>query len=191
MKFRFLNRPIPPTYKGRKYPIQRDEEGESMRKRCFELFRRGRSAREAAEVLGMKLATARRYYSQWNECPPYLEAICKGIREGLKNGTLSQGIIRMLQEAYKMPQWEIYNILARPNGIKSLIMGRYAKIRRQELYDEQEARLGAALQLVVDLERIGVPLEWIRREVSSMMQRAIRYVDARKNEGQDDEDDEG
>lgn len=160
MKFGFFNTKVPLIQKGRRYPIQKDQEGKSLRQRCFSLFRQGRNAYEAAKILNMKLASARRYYSQWNECPPALDAIYKGMKRDLKEKKeLSPKIIGMLKEALGMPEWQIIEILSRPNGLKSLLKGKYMEIKREELYYEQEVRLWAALQWIVDLERTGVPLE--------------------------------
>ena len=185
MKFPFLNTSVPLTHQGRKYPIQRDEEGQSLRQRCFRLFKQGKNAREAAEFLDMKLATAHRYYSEWNQCPPALEATYKYLKKELKKkGGLSPRIIGILHDAMGMPEWEIVDILSRPNGLKSLLMGKFMEMRKQQLYSKQEQRLEAALRLVVFLEQTGVPLEWIHREINQLMQRAINYANAHKGEDQ-------
>ncbi len=169
----------------RKYPIQRDDVGQSLRQRCFELFRQGKNAREAGVILQMKLPTARRYFPQWNGCPPALEATYKYLRNELKTKReLSPGIIGMFGAALGLPEWEIVNMLSRPHGLKRLIMGELVRQRKRQLFHTQEQRLEAALHLVVDLERTGVPLEWIHREIKKLLQRALRYADAHKGEDQ-------
>jgi hypothetical protein len=189
MKFRFLNTPAPLTHQGRKHPIQKDEDGKSLRQRCFELFRQGRNVRETSEILYMKLATARRYYSEWNRCPPIFEATYKSLKAELKRkGEISSKIIGMLKEALNMPEWQIIGILSHPNGLKSLLKGKYIKIRKLEIYGKQEQRLAAALELVVDLERTGVPLEWIHREIRNMIQKALMYANTHQGDDQDDND---
>ena len=132
MKIPFLNSPVPLTHRGRRYPIQRDEEGKSLRQRCFKLFKQGKNPRELAEILGMKLPTARRYFSQWNGCSPALEAIYRGLRKELqtKEG-LSPRIIGMLSTAMGMPKWQIVDILYRPHGLKSLLMGKLIEMRKK------------------------------------------------------------
>jgi hypothetical protein len=181
MKFEFFNTKVPLVQKGRRYPIQKDEEGQSLRQRCFKLFSRRRNAREAAEILGMKLATARRYYSEWNRCPPIYEETYKSLRNELKRkGEISPEIIRTLKEALNMPECQIVDILSQPYGLQSLLKGKYVRIRKQELYGKQEMRLEAALQLVVNLEQIGVPLEWIHREIQNLIRRAVTYTKSKK-----------
>ena len=137
MKFRIFNTPVSSTNQGRKYPIQKDEEGQSLRQRCFRLFKQGKNSREAAEFLGMNLSTARRYYSEWNQCPPGLETIYRGLKKELrKNGGLSPQIIGMLRSAYGMPEWQIVDILNQSHGLKSLLMGKYVKMRKQQSYNK-------------------------------------------------------
>ena len=180
-----LNLPFDFGKDRRRYPIQRDENGQSLRQRCFRLFKQGKNSREVAIILQMKLSTARRYYSEWNRCPPHLEAIYKGLKKELKTkGELSPKIIGMLQDALGMPEWEIVNILSRPNGLKSLLMGKFVRTRKRQIYNTQEQRLEAAISLVVMYEQYGIPIEWITREVKKLMQRAAKYANAHISEDQ-------
>ena len=89
MKFPFFNTRVPLTHRGRRYPIQRDDEGLSLRQRCFRLFKQGKNALEVTEIIGMNIATARRYYSGWNCCPPIDELIHDSLRKELKTGSTS------------------------------------------------------------------------------------------------------
>jgi len=172
-------------HKSRKYPIQRDEGGQSFRQRCFRLFKEGEKAREAAIILQMKLSTARRYYSEWNHCPPIYEEMYKLLKQEIRsNGELSHRIIGTLSTALGMPEWEIIDILSRPNGLKSLLKGKFVQMRKRQLYSAQEERLEAALHIVILLEQIGVPREWINREIKELIQRAINYTNAHKEEDQ-------
>lgn len=161
MKFHFFDMRVPRIHKGRRQLIQRDEEGKSQRQKCFALFRQGKNSRDVAEMLGMKLSTARRYYSQWNGCPPALEAIYRGLKRELKTkGELSPKIIGMLGFALGLPEWRIIEILHQSHGLKSLLMGKLVQMRRKQQYSTQEQRLEAALHLVVLWETAEVPLEW-------------------------------
>ena len=180
MKIPFFNSLVPITHQSRKYPIQRDEAGLSLRERAFILFKQGKKPSKVAEILGMKLTTARRYYSEWNQCPPALEAIYRGLKKELKKSGLSPKIIGMLHDALGMAEWEVVNILSQPHGLKSLLMGKFVKMRKRQLYSTQEQRLETALHLVVFLERTGIPREWINGEIKKLIQRAMNYTNAHK-----------
>ena len=164
----------------RNYPIQRDEDGQSLRQRCFGLFNQGKSAREAALILGMKLATARRYYSQWNEYPPFLQETYKYLKKELKEkGELSPRITGMISKGLGIPEWLVLRMVFRPYGLKQLLNGELIRQRKEQSYNKQEQRLEAALSLVVLQERLGIPIEWITREMKRLMQRAIKYKEKR------------
>ena len=173
MKF---GRPFDFTKDRRQYPIQRDLTGQSLRQRCFYLFRQGKKAREVAVILRMKLTTTHRYYSQWNGCPPALEETYKFIKQDLKKkGELSPRVISMIGTALGIPEWEVFNMISRPHGLKQLIKGEFVLQRKKLSYNTQEQRLEAALNLVILYEHYGIPMEWIYREVKKLMQRAIKY----------------
>jgi hypothetical protein len=59
--------------KSRKYPIKRDEEGLSLRTRCFELFKQGKRPAEVAGELKMKKNTAFRYFRDWRRGGPSID----------------------------------------------------------------------------------------------------------------------
>ena len=136
----------------------------------------GRDAREAAVILHMKLATARRYYSEWNRYPPALEETYKFLKQNLKKkGELSPKVIGMIGKALGIPEWEVLSMISRPYGLKQLIMGDLIRQKKKQSYHTREQRLEAALSLVVLHERLGIPMEWITREVKKLTQRAIQY----------------
>jgi hypothetical protein len=62
-----LHWPKIPGRKRRKQPIQRDDEGRSLRQRTVLEFDRGRTPEIAASALGMKLSTAQRYHRAWRK----------------------------------------------------------------------------------------------------------------------------
>jgi hypothetical protein len=175
-----INMPFNFHHDQRRYPIRRNEDGQSLRQRCFALFKQGKSAKEAVVILHMKLATARKYYSQWNECPPALQETYRFVKQDLKKkGDLSPRIIGMISKALGIPEWEAIKMVSRPYGLKQLIMGDLIRKRKKMSYRTQEQRLEAALSLVVLYEKMGIPMEWITREVNKLMQRARKYKEIR------------
>ena len=55
--------------KGRRYPIKRDEWGESARTRCFEMFEDKVPLPEISRIVGVPLKTVYTYHSQWKKNP--------------------------------------------------------------------------------------------------------------------------
>jgi hypothetical protein len=160
---------------GRKYPIQKDEAGHSLRKRAFILFKEGKRAAEVAKKLGMKPATASRYFSEWNQCPPNFEANYRIFKKTLKsNGELSPRIVGMISTTRGLPEWKVVEMLSQPHGLKQLIKGELPLQRKKLAYNSQEQRLEAALSLVVMYEQSGIPVESINREVRKLLDRLIR-----------------
>jgi hypothetical protein len=187
MKFRFLGRQVKIAHQGRKYPIQKDEQGRSLRKRCFTLFQEGKKPREVAILLDMKLDTVNRYYSEWNQCPPGLEVTYRLLEKELKTKKeLSPEIISMISTNRGIPKWEVVQMLSRPNGLKRLIKGDLFNQYKERIFNAQEQRLEAALGLVVLHEKYGMSLDWIQKEIKKMTQRAIKYMNTHKAREQDE-----
>ena len=59
-------------------------------------------------------------------------------------------------------------------------MGKLIAMRKRQKYSAQEQRLEAALHLVVLLKNLGLPVEWVHREIKGLMQRAINYTNVNK-----------
>jgi hypothetical protein len=185
MRFLKFNSPELLAHKGRKYPIQKDEAGYSLRKRAFILFKQGKRAAEVAEMLGMKPTTASRYFSEWNRCPPNFEGTYNILKKALKTESdLSPNVAGMISKTLGMPEWEVVDILSKPHGLKRLIKGEFQLQRNKLRYNSQEQRLEAALSLVVLYEQSGIPVELINREVRKLLDRINK--DANINKGKTD-----
>ena len=70
--------------KSRKYPVQRDQEGKSLRARCIERFNQNRRPAEVAKELNMPTATAQRYFRDWKILSPSLERLYAFVKGLLK-----------------------------------------------------------------------------------------------------------
>ena len=60
--------------KRRKYPIKRNEFGESARRRAFDCFDRGLRPAQVANEVGISPRTACRYFADWKRHRPKLDA---------------------------------------------------------------------------------------------------------------------
>jgi len=185
MRFLKFSSPGLLAHESRKYPIRRDEAGRSLRKRAFALFKQGKKPKQVSEMLGMKAATASRYFSEWNRCPPNLEGTYNILKKALKTkGDLSPNVTGMISTTLGKPEWEVVEMLSQPDGLKRLIKGEFQLLRNKLRYYSQEQRLEAALNLVIMHENYGIPVEIINREVHKLLKKAEKYVKIHKDENQ-------
>ncbi|MFC1963407.1 hypothetical protein ACFLVL_02160 [Chloroflexota bacterium] len=109
----------------RKYPIKRDEWGQSARQRAFQLFDNGKRPVKVALMVGISKKTAFCYFQQWKKLPPKLENRCMFLRMWLKeNREGSESLLMDIARALKMPVGELKANLEKPWGIKRLLMGK-------------------------------------------------------------------
>jgi len=149
--------------KGRKYPIKRDQFGESARRRAFALFEKGRRPAEVAPQVGISCKTACRYFQDWKKLPRNLEWKYSLARAMLKRKPeFSERIIKDIVDLLGLPLDEVKARLQQPWGTKRLLLGRWgSKQNRQEEKQQSRewARLEAAIMLIHLYEVAGVPLE--------------------------------
>jgi hypothetical protein len=163
-------------FKSRKYPIQRDEYGQSLRRRCFDYFDQGKRPADVAGILNMKERTSFRYFSDWQKTEPYIYARYKAIRElKKKQPELFQGVIDEVADYLGITRNEAILKLEKPHGLKQLLTGKWPNLRHAKFNEVKEARLAAALHLVRFLENLGMPIEFIRYELPKFIQKAAAY----------------
>ena len=161
-------------HKSRKYPIQKDVYGRSLRKRCFVLFEQGLRPAQVARELNMDTEkTAFRYFQDWKKLPKDLEPTYKSWRKVLKNDSgFSDRLVVLLAEVLDMSNEEVIARLEKPWGLKKLLKGDWVALRSRETQSKQEARLLAALFWVNVIETQGVSPEWIKKEFNNILSRA-------------------
>ena len=88
--------------KSRKYPIQYDDRGQSLRTRCFQLFDELMRPVEVTRELGMKESTAERYFYDWKGIGPNFERKYSYVQGLLKKTNPNRGeTIRLFAKAYR------------------------------------------------------------------------------------------
>jgi len=156
-------RPIPLLRlirKPRKYPIMRDEYGISARRQAFGAFDRGKRPGEVAQMAEISPRTAYRYFADWKKLPQNLELNYRIARTALKNHPeFSAKTIRAVASHLDISEAEVIERLEKPWGLKQLMMGKWPNYRTEKLKSDREARLEAALKLVVLVEQSGMTLE--------------------------------
>ncbi len=112
--------------KSRKFPVQYDDRGQSLRTRCFQLFSEGERPVEVAKELEMKEATAKRYFQQWKKLGPDFERMyifTKGLFK--RTAPDRDSNLSLFAKAYGIPKEELETLLSRPHGLRRLLTGKF------------------------------------------------------------------
>ena len=111
--------------KSRKYPVQRDQEGKSLRSRCIERFNQNRRPAEVAKELNMPPATAQRYFRDWKILGPNFErlyAFVKGLFKKTNPEREKNIDLFALTLGIKKEQFEV--VLLQPHGLRRFLTGK-------------------------------------------------------------------
>jgi hypothetical protein len=112
--------------KSRKYPIKRDNEGRSLRARCFELFEQGKRPAEVAEELKMNEATAFRYFRDWRRIGPNFDKYYDYIKNlFMKTVPDRDRNIELFTIFCGISKEEFEAILTRPHGLRRFLAGKF------------------------------------------------------------------
>jgi hypothetical protein len=112
--------------KSRKYPIKRDNEGRSLRARCFELFEQGKRPAEVAEELKMNEATAFRYFRDWRRIGPNFDKYYDYIKNlFMKTVPDRDRNIELFAIFCGISKEEFEAILPRPHGLTRFLTGKF------------------------------------------------------------------
>jgi|GEM_PF-1207531 len=112
--------------KSRKYPIKRDNEGLSLRARCFELFEQGKRPVAVAGELGMEESNSFRYFRDWKRLGPNFERKCAYVK-GLFNKMAPDRDqnIELFARAWGIEKEQLESVLSQPRGLRRLLMGKF------------------------------------------------------------------
>ena len=158
---------------GRKYPIRRDAQGRSARRRCFESFDRGMSPAEAALDVDVPKKTVLRYHAQWKKTPKGVElryqTLTKVRRDDPEFSYVLKGVVA---KELNMSMKQVSEYLSKPWGLHQLLWGRWPD-HGDEAVDEgvrlgPEKRLKLALEMVVFCEDAGIDPEIMRDAIAGV-----------------------
>ncbi|MFC2066780.1 hypothetical protein ACFLUO_07000 [Chloroflexota bacterium] len=138
-------------FKGRRYPIKRDENGRSVRQRAFDLFGAGQRPAQVCKTIAISLRTACRYYADFKKLHhrlPY-STIRKWMRE---NPEFSEKVIAMLATSLEMSQEEVIVRMQKPWGLMEALKGRWPDYGLEREQAETKGRLLAALVIIKFVE---------------------------------------
>ncbi|MFC2038367.1 hypothetical protein ACFLUG_01155 [Chloroflexota bacterium] len=112
--------------RSRKFPIQYDDNGQSLRTRCFQRFDEGGRPVEVARELEMKVKTAERYFQDWKAIGPNFEERHSFVKELFKKDNPDRDSnLEMYASVWGIKKEELETILAQPNGLKRLMTGKF------------------------------------------------------------------
>jgi hypothetical protein len=134
----------------RKYPIIRDEQGKTIRARCFEAFDKGLRPAEVTRKLSINPKTAYQYHYQWKKLPENFEEEYQILRKYLKERPEARNyIIRTLSRELGMPEYKIKLWLESPWGLKQIKSGKWRRILERERKIE-ESKIYRACRLMIE-----------------------------------------
>jgi len=141
-------------FKGsRKFPIQRDEFGKSLRQRAFEAFDEEKRPMRISEELHANPNTIVRYFEAWKKQKQRVSysTLRRYMR---KNPEFSEQYITMLADYFEVPKEKIIRRMQQPWGLMDLSKGELPDKRLERTRSEIEARLEGALRLILLRERL-------------------------------------
>jgi hypothetical protein len=111
--------------KSRKYPIQRDQLGKTLRTRCFELFDKGERPLEIARILNIKKPTVQRYFRQWKKIDPNFDKQYAYIKEIFKKTAPDrEKNVELFAQTLGIEKEQFEAILSQSHGLRRFLMGK-------------------------------------------------------------------
>ena len=112
--------------KHRKYPIRRDDQGLSLRARCFAMFEQGKRPVEVARELITKEATVFRYYRNWKKLGPNFDRQYTFVKSLFnKSSPDREKNLELFSRSCGISQEEFETILSTPHGLRQFLAGKY------------------------------------------------------------------
>ncbi len=146
----------------RKYPIQYDEEGRSIRSRCLEAFDRGQRPAQVIEKCGFKPNTVNEYWKQWKKLEPGFHQRYEEVKEMRKNAPgFIPAAIPAIAQHFDLSESEVTRRLEQPWGLKRLLGGSWANDRRDPERAEATAKLSNLTSHLIIYDMKNYPPETI------------------------------
>ena len=132
--------------KKRKYPIQRDRDGLSLRARCFTLFDQGKRPVKVAEEMKMKETTVNRYFRDWKRLGPDFERTYAYVQSLFKKSAPNRDKnIELFAGQLGISNQQFTDILSQPHGLRRLMTGKI----KLSVRDIESHKLSVALELAI------------------------------------------
>jgi hypothetical protein len=178
MKFRLFGTPIIITRDRRKYPIKRDESGQSARKRAFAAFDEGKKPEEVYGSIEISLRTARRYYADWKKLPKNFTKNYELQRKLKRRGSpfFDDKTIKQVATKVFISEDEVAYYLRQPWGLHKIIRGEFIPDQDRKYQLDIAIRKVLLLKIVIAVELSDLPPK-------DMLQLVDRLIQEVKNQG--------
>ena len=155
--------------KRRRYPVKRDEYGQSARQRAFELFREGNRPAQVSQLLPISTRTACRYFEDWKKLThkvPFAH-IKKLVK---KNPETSEYVIGMFADYFGVPPEQVILRMQKPWGLMQLLKAEFPNARIKRAKTRIERRLETALRLILLADSLyGKGPEAVNKEIGKIL----------------------
>ena len=137
-------------HRGRKYPIQRDQDGLTIRQACFEEFKDGYRPAEVAREQGFKVKTVLRYFQDWKKEKPNINEIReldRLARRKVDRDWLMESVI-VAGEQLGLSVEESATEIQKPWGRKKFLAGKWPDMIATRERDQALADLTILMEMV-------------------------------------------
>ncbi len=162
--------------RSRKYPIQYDDKGKSLRARSSDLFDELVRPTEAAKELGMKESTAKRYYYDWKKLGPNFDQRYTYTKELFKKTNPNRDRnLELYARVWGIHIEELETILSQPNGLRRLLTGRFYFPGHANADYKRHVALEAAVFITEHLIEKGGKFEDVLHALERLMKERQEY----------------
>jgi hypothetical protein len=174
MKFRLFGSPIIITRDRRKYPIKRDESGQSARKRAFAAFDESKKPEEVYCNIRISLRTARRYYADWKKLPENFTKNYELQRKLKRRGSpfYDDKTIMMAATELCISEEEVAYYLQQSWGLHKIIRGEFIADQDRKNQLDDAIRKVVLLKVVTAMEVSALPPKDILVLANRLLQEA-------------------
>jgi hypothetical protein len=162
--------------KSRKYPIKRDEEGLSLRAKCFQLFEQGKRPAMVAEELYIKETTVCRYFRDWQRLGPNFEQQYDYAQSLFKKTAPDRDKnIELFARAFGIEKEQFETILSQPHGLRRLLTGKYYFPANADVDHKRSVALQLALLISEHLIKNGGKFQDVYFTLKRYMRENTKY----------------
>ncbi len=167
---------------GRRYPVKRDEQGRSARRRCFKMFFDQVPLDEIVGVVEVTPETVRRYYLQWRQEPVHREGYSFARHLFAQANPNRDANLELFAKAWGITKEQLEIIHSQPHGLNRLITGKIYAPAHQAADHKRHVALEVAVLIADHLTKKGGAVE----DVCFAFQRWMQ--ENQKNREQEDAD---
>ena len=158
-----------PRKKVDRYPLPKDTDGLSARKRAFALFSQGYRPARVRRELGIKPTTAYHYFTAYKKLPANAGRAYQNLQKSkARNPAFIAGIAKGLASFLSVPEKVVIEELQKPWALQRIATGKFM----EQANKTQMEKLANALKFIELYEVVGVPIEKITAALDKLEKEA-------------------